>query len=129
MILDNPMGLGVLQLEKIFPEPIHDIFLSSFVNYGWSGGITWLLMFGSSLVLAVENYRRTRSPIAVLLLFTFLTVVMCASLHEGEHWRHLWLFIGLLWGFTQANFLATAPAVRPAVSHVPAAAIPRAGRA
>ena len=137
MILDNPMGLGVLQLEKIFPEPIHNIFLSSFVNYGWSGGFTWLLLVGSSIVLAVENYRRTRSPVAVLLMFTFLAVVMCASLHEGEHWRHLWLFIGLLWGFTQANFRETARVTPqpPAVAAtrrlltVPArvAAIPRAG--
>ncbi len=113
MILQNPMGLGVLQLEKIFPEPIHDIFLSSFVNYGWTGGFAWLLLFISSIALAIDNYRRTRSPVAVLLMFTFLAVVMCASLHEGEHWRHLWLFIGLLWGFTQANFRETAPAFAP----------------
>jgi O-antigen ligase len=144
MILDNPMGLGVLQLEKIFPEPIHNIFLSSFVNYGWTGGVTWLVLVGSSIVLAIENYRRTRSPVAILLLFTFLAVVMCASLHEGEHWRHLWLFIGLLWGFSQANFREAVaappprpvrlpwppePATRPAVARVPAvrpAAITRA---
>jgi hypothetical protein len=139
MILDNPMGLGVLQLEKIFPEPIHNIFLSSFVNYGWAGGITWLVLVITSIVVAVENYLRTRSPVAVLLLFTFLSVVMCASLHEGEHWRHLWLFIGLLWGFTPANFrsaeasagsaesyaespvIVEAPALRqPGFSQVPA---------
>jgi hypothetical protein len=104
MILDNPGGLGVLQLEKIFPEPIHNIFLSSFINYGWSGGFSWLALFISSIVVAIENYRRTRSPIAVFLLFAFLAVVMCNALHEGEHWRHLWLYMGLLWGFNRANF-------------------------
>ena len=142
MILDHPMGVGLLQLLKIFPEPIHNIFLSSFVNYGWTGGVTWLLLVGSSIVLAVENYRRTRSPVAVLLLFTFLVVVMCATLHEGEHWRHLWLFIGLLWGFSQANFRKTVPLAprrivtatqRRLIDAIPRAprppAIPRAGRA
>lgn len=34
MIMQDPIGVGVLQLEKIFPEPIHNIWLSSFVNYG-----------------------------------------------------------------------------------------------
>jgi hypothetical protein len=38
MIAQNAIGVGVLQLEKIFPEPIHNIWLSSFVNYGWGGG-------------------------------------------------------------------------------------------
>ena len=122
MILDNPMGLGVLQLEKVFPEPIHNIFLSSFVNYGWTGGVTWLVLVLSSIVLAIENYRRTRSAVAILLLFTFLAVVMCASLHEGEHWRHMWLFIGLLWGFSQANFREELPAPRPQMR--PALAMP-----
>ena len=104
MILDNPWGLGVLQLTKIFPEPIHNIFLGSFINYGWIGGFTWLTIVVSSIVLSVENYRRTRHPIAIMLLISFLGLVMCATLHEGEHWRHLWLFMGLVWGFSPANF-------------------------
>ncbi len=48
MILDNPIGLGLLQ-NKIFPEPIHNIFLSSFLNYGWIGGLVWTTLFLSSL--------------------------------------------------------------------------------
>jgi len=104
MILENPMGLGVLQFEKIFPEPIHNIFLSSFVNYGWIGGFAWLVLFFSSMAVSIQDYRRTRNPLAVLFMFSFLSLVMCASLHEGEHWRHLWLFLGLLWGFNLRNF-------------------------
>lgn len=109
MILDNPMGVGVLQLEKIFPEPIHNIWLSSFVNYGWGGGFTWLILFFASIVVAIQNYRRTRDPVAVALLFGLLGIVMCASLHEGEHWRHMWLLYGVLWGFNPDNFRASAP--------------------
>jgi hypothetical protein len=108
MILDNPIGLGLLQLDKIFPEPIHNIWLSSFVNYGWFGGFTWIVLFFSSMVISVQNYRRTRSPIAILLMFSLLGIVMCASLHQGEHWRQLWLFYGLLWGFNPANFVRSA---------------------
>jgi hypothetical protein len=104
MILDNPIGLGLLQLDKIFPEPIHNIWLSSFVNYGWVGGFTWIVLFFSSLVISVQNYRRTRSPVAILLMFSLIGIVMCASLHQGEHWRQLWLFYGLLWGFNPGNF-------------------------
>ena len=121
MILDHPMGFGVLQLEKIFPEPIHNIWLSSFVNYGWLGGFTWIVLFFSSMGVSIQNYRRTRNPVALVLMFSLIAIVMCASLHEGEHWRHMWLFYGLVWGFNAAKFGA-APLVRQAA---PADAGPR----
>jgi hypothetical protein len=133
MILENPMGVGVLQLEKNLPEPIHNIWHSSFDNYGWGGGFTWLLLVGCSIWRSIDNYRRTRSPVAILLLFTYIAVIMCASLHEGEHWRHMWLMLGVLWGFSPANFgealRRMTAAIRPAKAAtlpVPATAIPRA---
>ena len=104
MILQDPVGVGVLQLERIFPEPIHNIFLSAFVNYGWVGGFSWLALFFGSLVSAWRGYVRTRSDVPIMLLFSVLGIVMCASLHEAEHWRHLWLFLGMAWGFSASSF-------------------------
>lgn len=108
MILQNPVGVGVLQLERIFPEPIHNIFLSAFVNYGWLGGFSWLLLFFGSLVAALRGYIRSGSDLPIMLMFSVLGIVMCASLHEAEHWRHLWLFLGLAWGFSTTSFAACA---------------------
>ena len=103
MILQNPLGLGVLQLEKIFPEPIHNIWLSSFVNYGWLAGIHLITLVISSVVVSVLNYRRTRDDLSIVLLISLVGIVMCTSLHEGEHWRHLWLSFGLVWGLNPFN--------------------------
>jgi len=124
MIIQNPLGLGVLQLTKIFPEPIHDIWLSSFVNYGWVAGFTWIILTVSSVVVSILNYRRTRDEIVIALLISLVGIVWCASLHEGEHWRHMWLFFGLVWGLCTLNFSfgkrpAVAPGGRPA-SQLPA---------
>jgi O-antigen ligase len=102
MIAQNPVGVGVLQLEKIFPEPIHNIWLSSFVNYGWGGGIAWVTLAIGSIVVSIRNYRRTGNEIAMALLFALLGVVMCATLHEGEHWRQMWMLFGLIWGINAA---------------------------
>lgn len=104
MILENPIGLGVLQLEKIFPEPIHNIWLSSFVNYGWFAGFAWIALAVASVVVSIRNYRRTQSEVTVVLLIALVGIVMGATLHEGEHWRHLWLFFGLVWGLNAFNF-------------------------
>ncbi len=118
MIMQNPLGLGVLQLEKIFPEPIHNIWLSSFVNYGWLAGFTWITLVISSIYVAIQNYRRTRSEVMVALLISVIGIIMCTSLHEGEHWRHLWLSFGLVWGFSTLNFPA---APKPAAKAPPPA--------
>lgn len=99
IIFSNPLGIGVAQTERIFAEPIHNIFLSSFLNYGWLAGVAWITIFVLSAVLAWKNWQATKSPLSILLYFCFLAPALCASLHEGEHWRPLWLFLGLLWGF------------------------------
>lgn len=103
MIIGNPLGVGVLQLEKIFPEPIHNIWLSSFVNYGWGGGFTWLTLVISSVVVSIHNYWRTRNEITIALLIGLIGIIMCCSLHEGEHWRHMWLAFGMVWGVNPYN--------------------------
>ena len=38
MILQNPLGLGLFEIDKYFPEPIHNIWISAFLNYGWIAG-------------------------------------------------------------------------------------------
>jgi len=129
MIIQNPLGIGVLQLLKIFPEPIHDIWLSSFVNYGWVAGFTWITLAVSSVVISILNYRRTRDEMIIALMLGLIGVVWCASLHEGEHWRHMWLGFGMVWGLCADNFgrgkqptkTSTAP-VRKPVADPPAVA-------
>lgn len=103
MIVQDPIGLGVIQLEKIFPEPIHNIWLSSFVNYGWGGGIAWVTLAVGTVVVSLRNYRKTRDEIVLVLLWSLIGIVMCASLHEGEHWRQMWLLFGIIWGINVSN--------------------------
>jgi|GEM_PF-948022 hypothetical protein len=120
MILQNPIGIGVLQLEKIFPEPIHNIWLSSFVNYGWGGGISYVTLAIGSVVVSVRNYRRTRNELPIALLISLVGIIFCSTLHEGEHWRHSWLFYGLVWGLSIANIGSGHPAGhRPAAGRPP----------
>ena len=118
MILQNPIGIGVLQLEKIFPEPIHNIWLSSFVNYGWGGGVAYVTLAVGSVVVSLRNYRRTGNELAIALLIALVGVIFCSTLHEGEHWRHSWLFYGLVWGLNTANLgpsKRASPSARPVV--------------
>lgn len=103
LMMQQPQGLGTLQFALKFPEPIHNIWLSSFMNYGWAAGIAWcyLILFG--IVKNIRSYLRTNDAIFLLLMFSWLGIVACASLHEAERWRHLWLFTGLVWVLSTSN--------------------------
>ena len=62
LILEHPFGLGMLQIDKIFPEPIHNIFISSFVNYGWLAGVAWIMLTILSVKVDVSELRRDQEP-------------------------------------------------------------------
>jgi hypothetical protein len=108
MILDHPFGLGLFELDKYFPEPIHNIWISSFLNYGWSAGFAWTLLMVLSVQQAWYNWRRSENTVILLILFSWLSIISCAMLHQGERWRFMWLFTGMLWGLNYRNFV-TAP--------------------
>lgn len=103
LMMQRPEGLGTLQFSKMFPEPIHNIWLSSFMNYGWAAGFAWsyLVLFG--MIKNIRNYRATNDPLMLLLLFSWMGILACALLHEAERWRHLWLFTGLIWVVSARN--------------------------
>jgi hypothetical protein len=108
-ILDNPLGMGLFEIDKIFPEEIHNIWLSSFMNYGWLAGFAWTLLVVLSFRVTFVNYRITKSPICILLFVSWMAIFSCAMLHQAERWRHFWMFAGLLWGFNHRNFPTGSP--------------------
>ena len=123
-ILSLPRGFGLLQYEKMFPEPIHNIWISSFLNYGWSGGFAFTLLVMFAIFLSLRNLRATRDPVCLTVLLAWLGILACALLHESERWRHLWLMTGLLWGLHPVNWgvrpVRPTPRPAPAAIAVPA---------
>ncbi len=110
-LLEHPLGLGLYELDKYFPEPIHNIWISSFLNYGWVAGFAWTLLMVLSLQITWYNWKRTRNSLCLFVFFSWLSIVSCAMLHQSERWRHLWLFTGIVWGFNYRNFPAASRSV------------------
>jgi O-Antigen ligase len=104
MILDNPFGLGLFEIDKYFPEPIHNIWISAFLNYGWIAGFDWTLLMVLTVQQAWYNWKRSRNSLCLVILFCWLAIICCAMLHQGERWRFLWLFTGMVWGLNYRNF-------------------------
>jgi hypothetical protein len=108
-ILDHPLGMGLFEIDKYFPEPIHNIWLSSFMNYGWLAGFAWTLLVILSVRITIVNFQMTRNPLCILMWISWMAIFSCALLHQAERWRHFWMFAGLLWGFNWQNFQPVAP--------------------
>ena len=107
-ILENPFGMGLLEWDRYFEEPIHNIWFSSFVNYGWMAGIAFTLLLMFSISISAWNFRETRNEALLAITVAWIAVISCAFLHEAERWRHLWLFTGLVWGLNAKNFVSAA---------------------
>lgn len=119
-MLDHPLGMGLLEWDRYFEEPIHNILLSSFVNYGWAAGTAFTLLLMFTVAISRSNYAATRNPVALAAMVGWIAVTSCAFLHEAERWRHLWLFAGLVWGLNVRNFATLAPAAERTRSSRPA---------
>lgn len=115
-ILANPLGMGLLEIDRYFDEPIHNIWISSFLNYGWLAGFAFTCLILFTVAISWFNYRETRNPLCLTLFFCWASLTSCAFLHEAERWRHLWLFTGLVWGVSYVRLRRPVSADRPAWS-------------
>ncbi len=98
-ILQYPFGLGPHKFEQWFGEPIHNFFLSSFLNYGWLAGICWLSFVSLMIFYAIKMRKYANDTLFyTAILLGLLFQLSEALLHQTEHWRHMWMLIGIMWG-------------------------------
>ncbi|NNM72037.1 hypothetical protein HJG44_06470 [Enterovirga sp. DB1703] len=134
-ILDNPFSMGLLEWERFFEEPIHNIWVSSFLNYGWLAGIAFTLLLMFSVSISARNFRQTGNEALLAVTVAWVAVISCAFLHEAERWRHLWMFTGLVWGLNARNFMPAGQASREEFraevgrGHAPSGLVPSPARA
>lgn len=109
MLLDTPNGLGPLRFRWHFFEDPHNVYINAFASYGWLGGAAWLgLMAATCYVGWQVAFRRSATQHHVIVLWSVLFVTILQGLQiDTDHWRHLYLMLGLIWG------LAVLPEPRP----------------
>jgi len=105
LALDHPVGIGMLQFGPLFGEDTHNSYLNAFMSYGWLGGVTWPAIVISSCIVAWTWCLRP-SPWRhqfICVVATFQVVVAEAWVIDIDHWRHVWLLFGLVWGLAIAT--------------------------
>jgi O-antigen ligase len=107
LIVQSPAGIGAGTFAASHHhEDAHNVYLSMFLNAGWLGGFLYLgallaaLAFGLLAALRAGPGR----DLAVVAWCCFLAVALEGMVVDTDHWRHVFVLLGLLLG------LAAAPA-------------------
>lgn len=118
LALDTPLGLGPLQFHNLFVEDPHNAFLNAFMSGGWLSGLTYATLMLMTLALGLR-YAFVATPWQVTYIAvycTFAGIFAESVIIDSEHWRHLYLIVGALWGLMLASRrYVEAPRRRPAV--------------
>ena len=105
MLLDRPFGFGPLQYRNFFPEDPHETYVNAFASYGWFGGLSFLALTATTIYVGWRLVL-TRSPCQneAIAVWSCLFVQMAQGFQiDTDHWRHLFLLFGALYGLAAAE--------------------------
>lgn len=103
LALAHPLGIGPAEFHnlRITEEP-HDTYVNVVHVYGWGGGLAFFAILALTLGKGIAGIRRPgpNRRLMLPLVATFVPLALEAAIIDIDHWRHLYLLIGLIWGVT-----------------------------
>ncbi|MCW5715382.1 MAG: hypothetical protein KIT43_12785 [Bauldia sp.] len=117
LLFDHPFGIGPFEFGKLFVEDEHNMWLKGFTVYGWLGGLSYIALVVWTLVIGFPLMFRPRPwRVVVIAAFSaYLGQVLIHNVIDNDHWRHLFLLYGVIWGAYAAERLHRRKRVVPTV--------------
>jgi O-antigen ligase len=106
MLLDLPFGFGPLQFRNHFyGEDPHNVYLNAFASYGWIGGLSFAALTVAMVYLGWRlAFQRTPLQTQAIAVWSCLFIQILQGFQiDTDHWRHLFLLIGVLFGLVAAS--------------------------
>lgn len=131
-MLDKPLGIGPFTFGETFGGDEHNMWLKGFSVYGWLGGFAYIAVVIWTLIITVPLLFKSRSwqPIIICAFGAYLGHLIIHNVIDNDHWRHLFLIYGVLWGgyVAEKRFARsrTAPGSAIAAGNIFRAQLPRA---
>lgn len=105
LLLDRFAGFGPLRFRLVFGLEPHNSYLGAFANDGWLGGLLFILTVGVTvwiglrLMFKPSPYQRIAQVYFPALAAFFLQAFQI----DIDHWRHVFLMLGAIWGLEAAR--------------------------
>lgn len=106
MLLDLPFGFGPLQFRNHFHgEDPHDVYINAFASYGWIGGLAFAAFTAATVYLGWRLvFQRTPFQTQAIAVWSCLFIQILQGFQiDTDHWRHLFLLTGALFGLIAAS--------------------------
>ena len=83
----------------------HNVFLNAFASYGWLGGISYLLLTVSTIVIGFKAMlmRTPWQNYAIVVFCPLFATILQGVQIDTDHWRHFYWMLGLMWGLFAAS--------------------------
>src|SRR5690606_36539139 len=100
MAMEHPFGIGPSVFGALYGQDTHNIWLKALLDYSWLGFasyvtlIIWTIAGGFRILLRARPWQ----PYLLCTYVVFLGHVGLSNVIGTDHWRHLYLIIGMLWG-------------------------------
>jgi hypothetical protein len=100
MLLDRLGGFGPLRFRLIFDLDPHNSYVGAFANYGWVGGLLFILLVATTSFVALRQLFTDAPTLRQSQLFApvMLTTFLQGFQIDVDHWRHAFFLIGMVWG-------------------------------
>lgn len=115
LILDNPFGIGTHTFRETYHhEEPHNVYMSMFLNAGWVGGLFYIVSVLATLFVGLRGaFDRTNLQGPFLIASAaFAGLALEGLIIDSDHWRHFFIFMGLIWGLADADPTAMDPTRR-----------------
>ncbi|MDI3471659.1 MAG: hypothetical protein OJF62_003722 [Pseudolabrys sp.] len=104
-LLNYPFGMGPFEFALEHGLQQHNVYLQSFLVYGWAGGLSYIFLVLLTLLVGLRN-ALIATPWQIYAVIAF--AVFAGEAGEGmvidsDHWRHFFLILGMVWGLAAAT--------------------------
>ncbi len=109
-VLKFPNGMGPFEFARVHGLQQHNVYLQAFLVYGWTGGMAYLLLLFSTVMVGLRTalMRTPWQPYLITALAAFVGEMAEGFVIDTDHWRHFYLMLGMVWGLAAATFRQTA---------------------
>jgi O-antigen ligase len=116
LVQEKPLGLGPFEFGIRYGEDEHNTWLKAFTTYGWLGGFSYAILAIWTLAAATPLVFKPRpwQPLVQCTYAVFVGHLLIHNVIDANHWRHLFLIYGILWGAIAAEKMSQREAGRAA---------------